>query len=793
MAKTGLVAVLALFAILPATAAADAPITTVTVNDSTTDARLAPAYHLTACVSEDVQEGCTLRAAIELANEESKENDEVVTVDVPAETFGNTEEYGTFRIAPYAKVIVTGAGVGKTLIEGVTAPESTSESIFTVEEGASFTVQGVTLLHGYAEAGNGDGGAIYAEPGASVTVEGSAVKENGAENSGGGIYGGDYSYEKLGASITIKHSTVADNFAAGFEEGGNGGGVYGEPGAYVTIEEESVIAENTASRNGGGVSAGTGELVYNEGCDTRGAKSAAKRAKGEVQPGPGGSAGLTIKDSKVEENTAEGDGGGGVYVSQGEEEEEEICEEARGQASTGSAKSSAAGSTDEGVLLIEQSTVANNDASRGSGGGVAALNYGGCDDESDVGLTVKQSTIAKNMAEGEDGDGDGGGMYVGSEQGRYCDGARSAHSAKKGADRATDQPYFEESGLTIEQSTIAENRAGTDGGGYGGGIYEEVEYDDPIVNSTIADNAAGDDGGGVYAADADVGALISDTLSDNIAEGDTGNNVAGGYSGSIELRNTILAEQPGEHQQNCEGEIEPFIPGAGYNLDYPSILSDGSDSCGLSEEDHDLVGVKPELDAKGLQGNGGPTETIALLAASPAIGFVPMKEDCEEEGTGPALPNEKGESTPVDQRGVERPGIPGKGCDIGAYEYQEPPKSETKPTPEEKPAASATATTSVLPFKAVVPAQCTSQRDITIHIQHVKAFGVISAVVSIDGHAKRTLRGKQLTTAINLRGLPKGTFTVEIVAHTRSGHTLRGKRVYHTCHIKLPGHSYLPL
>jgi hypothetical protein len=67
-------------------------------------------------------------------------------------------------------------------------------------------------------------------------------------------------------------------------------------------------------------------------------------------------------------------------------------------------------------------------------------------------------------------------------------------------------------------------------------------------------------------------------------------------------------------------------------------------------------------------------------------------------------------------------------------------------------------------------------------------------VASIDGHAKRTLKGKSLTTAINLQGLPAGTFTVEIVAHLRDGRTLTGKRVYHTCRpTPLPGHSYLPL
>jgi hypothetical protein len=66
-------------------------------------------------------------------------------------------------------------------------------------------------------------------------------------------------------------------------------------------------------------------------------------------------------------------------------------------------------------------------------------------------------------------------------------------------------------------------------------------------------------------------------------------------------------------------------------------------------------------------------------------------------------------------------------------------------------------------------------------------------VVKIDGKDAKTLRGKHLSTAINLVGLPKGTFTVEIVARRRDGRIVKGERVYHTCVPKLPGHSYLPL
>jgi hypothetical protein len=98
-----------------------------------------------------------------------------------------------------------------------------------------------------------------------------------------------------------------------------------------------------------------------------------------------------------------------------------------------------------------------------------------------------------------------------------------------------------------------------------------------------------------------------------------------------------------------------------------------------------------------------------------------------------------------------------------------------------------------LGIKITSPLQCASKRKFTIHIQNVKQFGIVSAVVTIDGKHKRTLTGDELKTAINLHGYPKGTFTVEIVAHTASGQTLRGKRVYHTCHLPLPGQRRLRL
>jgi hypothetical protein len=772
--KIAILAALGTLALLPASAAANGPLNPITVNESATDAPLASTGDSQLeCVSESAANGCTLRAAVELANYESKEYDIVVTIDAPGETFGNTMPYGTFEIEPGARIVITGAGVGATKIEGA-GEEPNRASIFTVYEGASLTLQKLTLLHGDAESYRGNGGGVDAEDGASLTVENSAIEENSADHDGGGVYGGDDSYLKEGASITIKHSTVTDNIAEGSDDngGGDGGGVYGEPGASIAIEEGSTIAGNTADSIGGGVSAGTGQLVTNSECDFD-----AAQAKGAVEPASGAAAGLLVKQSKIDGNTAEGDGGGGVYVSEGEEEEC-VREEAKVHSSTELSKPATAGS-DEAAITIEQSQIEGNDAAFGDGGGIAALNYGGCG-ESASAITILQSTIADNTAEDEDG----GGIYAESDE-RGCDGARTAHAAKANVKPATDA-FSDEFGLTIEQSTLNGNRAGRDGGGDGGGIFESLVNGDPIINSTIADNSAGGDGGGIYAAEGDFGFLVSDTVSDNTSEDGDAGNLAAEDAGALAIRDTIVTDSA--DQENCEGEIFS----ESYNLDFPSQSGGegaSADSCGLSASDHDLVGVEPQFNG-GLQNNGGPTETIALASTSPAIGVVPVAGNCEEASPeGPGL---------LDQRGEPRPGIASDGCDIGAYEYegsqpppaQPEPKTTTTTTPPPAPAASA----NVLPFKAVVPPACTSKRDITIHIQHVKQLGVVSAVVSIDGHAKRTLRGKSLTTAIDLQGLPAGTFTVEIVAHLRDGRTLSGKRVYHTCKgTPLPGRSYLPL
>ena len=73
--------------------------------------------------------------------------------------------------------------------------------------------------------------------------------------------------------------------------------------------------------------------------------------------------------------------------------------------------------------------------------------------------------------------------------------------------------------------------------------------------------------------------------------------------------------------------------------------------------------------------------------------------------------------------------------------------------------------------------RCSSRRAFRIRLGR----GLSSARVFVNGKRVRTLRGKRLRSTVNLRGLPKGRFTVRIVGRTKAGKTVVRKRAYRTC------------
>ncbi len=205
--------------------------------------------------------------------------------------------------------------------------------------------------------------------------------------------------------------------------------------------------------------------------------------------------------------------------------------------------------------------------------------------------------------------------------------------------------------LTIGGSTFAGN-----GVGEGGAVYNEGRL--KVANSTFSGNTARFGGGGI-SNDATSGPgpgdqilvycgrtiLANSTLADNSTSGGgTGAavfNLAQCGGGRVRFENTIIANSTGS--TNCS---QVFI-NDGHNLD-----SDGS--CGVGPA------TDPMLDPAGPADNGGPTQTIALQAGSPAI------------NAGNQFRCRRRPVRNVDQRGYVRPGTGATQCSIGAYEYNSP-------------------------------------------------------------------------------------------------------------------------
>jgi hypothetical protein len=77
--------------------------------------------------------------------------------------------------------------------------------------------------------------------------------------------------------------------------------------------------------------------------------------------------------------------------------------------------------------------------------------------------------------------------------------------------------------------------------------------------------------------------------------------------------------------------------------------------------------------------------------------------------------------------------------------------------------------------------RCASRRSFRIRLRIPRTLAVSRAIVKVNGKQVDVVRGKRLTAPIELRGLPKGRFAVEITVVATDGRTLQGTRRYRTC------------
>lgn len=272
-----------------------------------------------------------------------------------------------------------------------------------------------------------------------------------------------------------------------------------------------------------------------------------------------------------------------------------------------------------------------------TGGGI--LNFTGR-------LKVIDSLVTGNRGDGGAGIYNGGGMVelinstVSSNTDRffgagiYNDGGRavltlvdSSITGNSGRLRGTGI-YNDAGTVTLINGTVSGNTNGA-------GIMNDGGGKSMLINSTVSGNThhPTEGGGGIVNGRGGTATLFNSTV--------TGNTNISGAGGIINasLKNTIVANNS---PSDCGGAITTL----GHN-----IASDAS--CNLTGSG-DLNSTDPLLGP--LAGNGGPTQTHALLLGSPAIDAVPLA-DCTDASGNPVA---------TDQRGVARP--QGAACDIGSVE-----------------------------------------------------------------------------------------------------------------------------
>ena len=361
---------------------------------------------------------------------------------------------------------------------------------------------------------------------------------------------------------------------------------------------------NGAARDGGAIKITQGALLLDQ------MRLTANTATGTGNPTGGAiaafsDAGVTITDSILSGNSAESSGGAiwndGTLLLQGS------------VLTTNTAGLDGGGLRNGGVAILETSSITGNTANG------AAVGGGGIYNTSGGSLTLVESGISLNSATAAEG----GGLRN-SGIATLTDSTIALNTTPAGNGAGIHNIGL----LTVSGSTISANAASGDGGGLL--VASGGEATASLTNSTLSGNTAGDDGGGIQAVSGATVTLTHATIALNTAAG-SGGGINAPSNTVVTVQGSILDANTGA---NCSGAVVSVD----YNLD-----RDGSCGFGLP---NDLNTVDPLLEPLDL--NGGPTQTHALPAGSPAVNTA-----------NPA-------SHPLrDQRGVLRPAAT---PDIGAFE-----------------------------------------------------------------------------------------------------------------------------
>jgi hypothetical protein len=289
--------------------------------------------------------------------------------------------------------------------------------------------------------------------------------------------------------------------------------------------------------------------------------------------------------------------------------------------------------TGSGANSIKSSCHVNGGESGNGGNGGAVVMDGG----EAYAVTVCGSTFASNA---------GGAGALGGAIFRTPDAAMQTTTIDRSAftgNSATSGGalYFHNSNLVMKGSTLSGNTAGTGGALFADGTTLAFS------NDTFVDNIAQKGLGGAIYLSGNGGSLQNLTFLGNQSTAGSGYfGAAIGGGTALSISNTLFAENT---TKDCGS---PMACSAGsssgsHDLQWPAthaVCANADRACTPG-----TAFKNPELGV--LRGNGGPTQTVAPIPGSPAVG---MGQSCP----------------PTDQRGIARPS---SGCTAGAVEGAIPP------------------------------------------------------------------------------------------------------------------------
>jgi CSLREA domain-containing protein len=353
------------------------------------------------------------------------------------------------------------------------------------------------------------------------------------------------------------------------------------------------------------------------------------------------------------------------------------------------------------TLSLNDLTVTSNQSGTGSGAaGGGVFNQGT--------LTMTNSSVTGNSTPNGSTQMDGGGIAnTGTLTLTNCTVNSNQTGNGTGSNGGFGGGIFNSGAMALTATTISKNLTGTSDvnlGGLGGGIYNSSASPVSLLDCTIADNNTGVGpgakgyGGGIY-----TGAAM--TITSSTISGNTGNILGVPSAGisneaTITLVNSTISGNHGNGIQNSNAAAGSKLTNCTITLNEGSGVGGAFNStarnsiiAGNAGDDvvgtwgsngHNLIGNKgtstgfvngsngdqvgtsgsplnPRLD--GLFGNGGPTQTHALMPDSPALN---AGDNCVADPAHCGDANISQLTT--DQRGTGFKRLVGSSVDIGAFE-----------------------------------------------------------------------------------------------------------------------------